>query len=148
MSALSPAKTLLEGDATLLATATGGVWDYGETGDQGLNPSTTPDAYDDDGRIRPTVLLRSRGPKPDGALRDSDGQYSSTREVLEIYFYEDYGFSNIETMRNRVYALLHEQQLSGTFKVLWSGDSPPIPDPETGASLQRSEYTVHGARSV
>lgn len=144
MSALSAAKALLEADATLLATATGGVWDADEAGRLGLSRTTTAAAFDDDGKVKPCVLLKTRGRRPDGALVEP---VASTREVLEAWFYEDSGYSNIETMRDRVYTLLHTVQLDGTFQVLWQGDvRPGIRDTDLDANVERSDYLVIAKR--
>ena len=148
MSALSAAKAILEADATLLAAATGGVWDFDETGRLGLSRTLTPAAFDASGRIEPCVLLKLRSSTPDHVLRDDVGQYSSVVEMLEVWFYEDAGYSQIETMRNRVYTLLHAQQLTGTFAVHWAGDVRGQRDVELDANVERSQYQVHTYRSV
>lgn len=148
MSTLSAAKAVLEADATLLATATGGVWDFDETGRLGLSRTLTAAAFDANGLIKPCVLLKLRSSVPDGHLRDDANQYSSLVEMLEVWFYEDTGYSNIETMRDRVYALLHATQLTGTFAVHWAGDVRAQRDVELDASVERSQYQVYRARSV
>ncbi len=148
MSTLSAAKAILEADATLLATATGGVWDFDETGRLGLSRTVTPAAFDSNGRIKPCVLLKLRSSTPDSHLRDDAGQYSSTVDMLEVWFYQDAGYDSIETMRNRVYALLHAKQLTGAFAVHWAGDVRGQRDVELDASVERSQYQVFTARSV
>ena len=63
--------------------------------------------------------------------------------MLEAWFYESSGYANIETMRDRVYALLHTIQLTGTFQVLWAGDfRPGFRDDDLDASVERSDYQV------
>jgi len=148
VSTLSAAKAVLEADATLLATATGGIWDYDETGRLGISRTTTPAAFDSNERIKPCVLLKLRNRRADGELRDDAGQYSSVSEILEVWCYEDTGYSNIETMRDRVYALLHAQQLTGTFQALWVQDITQQRDIEIDASVERSDYQVFSSRSV
>jgi hypothetical protein len=145
MSALSAAKTILEADATLLAAATGGVWDFDETGRLGLSRSNTATsaAYDASGVLKPAVVIRLRSSTPDGILRDDPDQYVSVREMLEVWFYQDSGYTAIETMRNRVYTLLHAVQLSGTFRCYWSGDVRSQRDDILDASVERSDFVVH-----
>ncbi len=142
MSTLTTAKALLEADATLLATATGGIWDYDETGRLGLNRTTAPGAFDSTGVIKPCVLLRLRSSVPDLALADDSGQVLGVRDHLEAWFYEDAGYSKIDTMRDRVYTLLHAVQLEGTFQCLWAGDVRGQRDVELDANVERSDYTV------
>lgn len=148
MSVLSAAKTILEADATLVAAATGGIWDYDETGRLGINRTTTPAAFDSNEILKPCVLLKLRSSTPDGILADDASQYTSVREMLEVWFYEEEGYTNIETMRNRVYALLHAQQLTGTFQVLWQGDVRGQRDVEMDASVERSDYLAITSKSV
>jgi hypothetical protein len=147
VSTVSAAKTILEADETLAAAATGGIWDLDEAGPNGINRTTTPDAFDDNEIIKPCVLLKLRSATPDGALEDEGAQYVSVREVLEVWFYEDDGYSNINTMRDRVYTLLHATQLTGTFKVLWAGDVRNQRDTELDANVERSEFAVHTYKS-
>ena len=148
MSGLSAAKTILEADGTLLTTATGGVYDFNETGRLGINRTTTPGAFDSNEILKPCVLLRVRSARADGGLADDATKYTSIREALEIYFYEDDGYSNIETMRDRVYTLLHAVQLSGTFICYWQNDVRGARDDELDASVERSEYLVRFKRSA
>lgn len=144
MSTLSAIKVALKADATLVGIATGGIWDLDQAGRLGLNRSTTPAAFDQDGRMKPSVLLKVRSTRPEGL---ADGKYTTTREVLEVWFYEDAGYTSIETMRERVFALLQAKQLAGTFQVRWAGDVCGQRDTELDASVERSEYSVIGRKA-
>ena len=149
MSILSSAKALLEADATLLAAATGGVFDYDETGRMGINRTANAAAFDSALVIKPCVLLKLRSSTPDYILADDANQYTSLREMLECWFYQANGFSSIETMRNRVYALLHTKQFGGAFQCLWAGDVRfPVRDTDLDSFVERSDYTVRAKRSV
>lgn len=148
MSALAAIKAILEADATLLATATGGVWDWDEAGRQGLSRTTTPAAFDADGIIKPCVLLRARAEVPDYMLADDANQYVSVRQVIEAWLYQDAGYATIGTMKLRIYRLLHAQRLVGTFQVLWQGDAQPSRDLQLDASVERSDYLAVQKRSV
>lgn len=147
MSVVSEAKAVLEADATLVALATGGIYDYAETGPNGISRTTAPDAFDANEIIEPSILLKSRGAVPDLALTDEGAQYLSVREALEVWFYEDTGYSNIEAMRNRTYTLLHATQLADTFKVLWAGDVRNQRDTDLDANVEQSEFTVYTFKS-
>ncbi len=147
MSALSAAKAILEADATLLATATGGVWSFDETGRLGLSRTLTPAAFDSTGRIKPCVLLKVRSRGPFGGIADGGSQFVATREVLEVWLYEDTGYANIDIMRDRVFTLLHNVQLSGSFACLWEWDVRGARDTDLDASVERSDYAVIGKRS-
>lgn len=144
MSARGTIKALLEADATLLATATGGVWDFDETGRLGISRETTAAAYSVAGIIKPCVLVKGRGARADGAINDDVAQIVSTREIVEIWFYQDIGYTTIRTMKARVYALLHGKRITGTFAVNWVGEIfTDMRDNEMGnISVERDDYQV------
>jgi hypothetical protein len=148
VSALSAAKAILEADATLLAMATGGVWDYDETGRLGLSRELTPGAFDANGIIKPCVLVKSRSITPDYLLADDANQYVSAREMLECWLYEDTGYANIATMKSRLHILLHATQLNGTFSCRWAGDIQPPRDTDLDASVERVEFEIRSYRSA
>lgn len=148
MTILSAIKTVLEADATLLATATGGIYDFNETGRIGVNRTNTPSAFDANGVIKPTILVRARALVPDFVLRDSSGQYSSARQTIEVYYYQDSGYSTIATLKDRVYALLHETQVTGAFLVSWAGGTGESFDYDINACVERDDYLVNTYRSV
>ena len=148
MSILSAAKAVLEADATLLATATGGIYDINESGALGINRQTTTGAFDSNGLLKPCVLLRARALVPDFQLRDASGQYSSARQTLEVWLYQDNGYTSIDTMKARIYALLHEKQLTGTFLVSWAGGSGENFDWELRACVEREDYLANTWRNV
>lgn len=149
MSALSAWKTILEADATLLATATGGIWDFDETGRLGLSRTLTPTAFDSNGIIKPCILVKLRTSTPDYILADDSNKYVSVQEFLEAWFYESSGYTNIETMRDRVFALTHTVQLTGTFQCFWAGNiRPGIRDDDLDAFVERSDYQVYLPKSA
>ena len=151
MSNQSIITAILEADATLLTTATGGVIEWADTNRLGISRETTPDAFDSTtGLIKPCILVKGRGERPDGGIADDTGQQLSTAEVVEIWFYEDTGYTNIETMRARVYALLHGQQVDNSlFIVRWAGDPfIQMRDDAMGhISVERSDYDVRALKS-
>lgn len=147
MSTLSLIKARLEADATLLAIATGGVYDFDETGRMGINRTNTPVAFDSNGVIRPCVLLRLRTSVPDLALRDDPAQYTTLRENIEVWLYQDSGYTTIEAMRDRVYTLLHARPVANTFQLYWTGNVRFPRDPELDANVERSDYQAVSRRS-
>ena len=147
MSTQNAVKTILKADATLLAAATGGIWDFDETGHKGINRTVTPTAFDAAGTIKPCILIRLRSETPAGGLNDDPAQYVSTRQIVELWLYQYGGYSTIETMRTRCYSLLHGQQLAGTFVVTWAGDVRGQRDLELDASVERSDYQGIAKRS-
>lgn len=148
MGTLANVKAVLAADATLLATATGGVWDISQTGEEGINRTTTPTAFDANLILKPLVLLRMRSSNPDFILQDDTNQYQSVREMLECWLYADDSYAPIETMQARIYALLHAKPLTGTFAVRWAGDIRNMKDATLDALVERSDYLCIVKRSV
>lgn len=148
MATLDNAKTILEADSTLLATATGGIWSFDETGRMGINRTANAAAFTSAGIIKPCVLLKLRSSIPDYVLADDANQYVSLSDHIEAWFYSDNSYTAIETMKLRVFALLHTKQL-GAFQCLWDGDvRPGIRDTDLDAFVEISSYKVRAKRSV
>jgi hypothetical protein len=148
MSIVATVKTVLEADATLLAAATGGVWDFDETGRKGINRTGTPTAFDANGILKPCLLVRGRSQNVDPALQDDANQVTVIREVFEVWIYQDTGYTTIRTLRDRVYRLLHAKPLAGTYRVQFQAHVPEARDPLLDASVERSDYLAVYKRSV
>ena len=148
MSVESTIKAVLEGDATLLATATGGVWSFDETGHMGISRTLTPTAFDSTGVIKPCVLVAQRNANPGLTVPDDASQVMDVRQVVECYCYSDASFATIATMKDRVYALLHAQRLTGPVRVDWAGDFRGPRDLDLDAWVERSDYLCVYVRSV
>lgn len=148
MTTQTAIKAILAADSTLLATATGGVWDITATGRLGINRTSTPSAFDTYGIIKPCVLVRMRSATPDYILADDANQYTSVREMIECWLYESDGIANIDIMKLRIYALLHAKQLAGTFAVRWQGDTSIMRDITRDVNILRSDYLAVVKRSV
>lgn len=146
MTNLTTLKGILEADATLLGYATGGIYDWDETGRMGINRTNTPNAFSES-VIRPCVLLKLRTSLPFGEIADDPEQTLSMRDMIEILFYQDSGFSTIETMKSRAWTLLHGKRPTGTAACRHAGDYYPPRDMETDANLVRSDYAVYWIRS-
>jgi len=142
---LANAKTILEADATLLALATGGIYDFDETGRMGINRTNTPTAFTN-GIIKPCLLLKLRTSVPFGDIADDAARTTGARDMLEIWGYEDSGYATIKSMLARVYTLLQGKQLGG-FVCRWALDIQPTRDIEMDANVERSDYAIFWLRS-
>jgi hypothetical protein len=111
--------TILNADATLLATLTGGVWKRELLGVEGISRQTAAAAFDSNGYLRPCALIAERATVPDGAVKDLMQRVISTRTVVEIYLYQDVsgGYTALDTAAARVYALLQGRQLTASFEL-------------------------------
>jgi len=144
---LASAKAILEADSTLLALATGGIYDYDETGRMGINRtnSATSSAYSG-GIIQPCLLLKLRTSVPFGDIADDVRQVTGARDMLEVWAYQDNGYSTIKSMLDRVYMLLQGKQVGGAV-CRWALDLQPLRDVEMDANVERADYAVVYVRS-
>lgn len=142
-AALSAGKTLLEADVTLLATATGGVYDLTELGRLGLNRSNSAaaSAWDSTGIIKPCLVIKTRSSLPLEGLGDDAAQIVAQREMLEVWAYADGSYTPIQTMLDRVFVLWQGRQLGG-FVCRWAGNFAQTFDIELDAFVQRADYAV------
>lgn len=145
---LVSAKTILEADTgtgNLVALATGGIYDFDETGRMGINRTNTPAAFSS-GIIRPCLLVKVRSSQAFGEIGDDAQRISGARDMLEVWAYQDSGYSTIRSMLARVYTLLQGKSLGG-FVCRWTMDVQPIRDIDLDANVQRSDYEVFWLRS-
>ena len=122
----------LTGDATLIASLTGGV----HTGTT-IDRQNTPAAFDANKEIRPCALLRMPADAPFGP-RDLAG-----RQIAELYFYQRFGYTTIDVARARVFALWQNKRLAaGMWEILWTDDVPDQWDDALNCALAVSRYAV------
>lgn len=138
---LANAKAILEADATLLALATGGIYDWDETGRMGINRTNTPTAFTS-GIIKPCLLLKLASSVPFGGIADDPNKIVSVREMLEAWGYQDSGYATIKSMLDRVYTLLQGELLGGFACHFAQKVQPPGRDIEMDASVEYDRYAV------
>jgi hypothetical protein len=140
-------KTLLSGDATLAALATGGVHDPDSLGRQELElkdicATNSPLA-------RPAVFIRWTTEDPFDVTA-----INAVRAFVEIYFFQDKGYATCQQMREQTWTLLHQKRLTFDYPAgwhlgvfIWAGDVLQMQDDSLGgASMERSRYEVHLTR--
>jgi hypothetical protein len=140
-------KTLLSGDATLIALATGGVHDPDSLGRQELELKDV--TATNSPLVRPAVFIRWTTEDPmDVAV------INAVRAFVEIYFYQDAGYATCQQMRERTWSLLHQKRVTFDYPTgwrmtafIWAGDVIHMQDDSLGgASMERSRYEVHLTR--
>jgi len=95
----------LTGDATLMALLTGGVKDDSTVDYTGEGAKDAP--RESDGvRLKPHAVINWS----DSTAYDTY-KVGAELESVEIYFYQDMGYSTIESAINRTKVLLHDQYL-------------------------------------
>lgn len=150
MSSLSVAKTILAADNTLTATATGGVFVPDDLGRMGLDRSNpqAASAFDSDGSIKPCLLLKISSSQEIDGMSDDPAQKMGRRETLQIWFYQDNGYSTIDTMMARVYLDLQGKQLSGGGLCRLAFESQPSHDMDLDACMQWMNFYCWGIKSA
>lgn len=126
-------KNFLAADTTLMTTLTGGLYTATE-----ISRQLTPGAFDANDEVQPCALLVLEA-------EDQVGPYdTSSRLFLVVYFYERAGYTAIDAARDRVYALLNRQRItgSGIWEMRHVGDVPDQRDAVLNCSLALSRYQV------
>lgn len=134
----------MEADATLMAILTGGVYVSGELGPLGINRTDAPGAFDGNGYLLPCALVRERPLVPDLEVNDYLEQVASATQVVEIYIYQDRGYSSIDAALDRLFVLFFGYQFNGTFPLEWLGTLNRERDQGAldGKSMARMEWLV------
>jgi len=136
----------LAGDATLAALATGGIYDAEALGRPGLELA---DVTAGTPVVQPCVFVRWTTEDPFGAAA-----INAVRTFAEIYVYQDTGYATCQALRERVWALLHQQRVAidepagwRCAAIIWAGDvTESVDESLGGASMERSRYEVHLTR--
>lgn len=137
-------RNLLAATPEVAALATGGIYTSTDVGRDGLTRTGTPEAYDSNGYMLPSVWVVERSDSAWGGIDDMHEQVTSTRKMLEIYFYDDgdLGYNTIDQLRDLVYGLLHGKFIGGS-RVRWTYDANDLRDEAlNNAALIRSDYAA------
>ena len=117
MSAFSAVFSKLSGDTALLALLTGGLYDGQLV--QDISRQATPAAFDAYAEMKPCGILKPESATPWGPLPDGGRLY------LVLWLYAQHDYAALDAARERVYILLHRQQVSsaaGIFDVRHAND--------------------------
>jgi hypothetical protein len=141
----------MTGDVTLMAVLTGGVFKAETVGREGVTRETAAAAFDANGYLKPCALVRQRGNVPDGNVSDGITQQTSAAQVVEVYVYEDRGYSNIDAALDRLYALFQGYAFtgaSGSFPCEWVNtiDRQRDNGALANASLARIDFAVYSVK--
>lgn len=129
-------------DTTLMAALTGGVYTVDTIGRDGISRDTAPGAFGTDGYLKPCALVRQRGLVADSQVVDQS--IASGQQVIEIYLYQDNGYSSIDTALARLFVLFNQHQFTNTFPAEWINTLDREQDSGSlkGASLARQEWLI------
>lgn len=148
MSYAAAVYDLLAASDELTAIVT--VLSYREIPGGALNRKTVPEAYHENGLLKPNVVVKGRGNIPDGAVRDTEEQTVSTRQVIELWFHDDRdaGYDTILEAADICYDLLEEQRVPGSFNIRLVNEIDEERLPDLGdACFARRDYLVVGLKA-
>lgn len=151
MSYANAIKTLLAADSTLMASLTGGIYTNLETKKLGINKVTTPSAFDASSILKPCGSIKDRATVPYGGIADPDAQYITTSQIIEVWLYGDgdTGYAVLQVARDRIYALLQNNRVTGAFEIRLANIIEGVLAPELdNAAVIRCDYQVFGRRKV
>ena len=116
MSRESEVAAILNADATLLAILTGGVFVAGVLGPEGITCETAPAAFSS-GFLLPCALVKQRARVTTGEIVIYDARVESARQMVEIWLFQDRGYTAIDAAAARIRTLLFGVQLSGSYEL-------------------------------
>jgi len=116
----SDVRAILAADAELSALATGGIYSDEETGRQRLTWSDLAESSKDGALLKPMIYLRTNIGFSTASIKDEAGQVSSYYQNFEVRLYQQQGYNIIDSMKQRVYELLADQNVSRR-RFNWAG---------------------------
>lgn len=136
--------TRMAADSTLMTTLTGGVYKSGTVGREGITRDTAAGTFDANGYLKPAALVKQRDLIPDNQVNDQIAGVASAAQVVEIWIYEDSGYTNIDTALARLFVLFHGHSLTGAFPAEWAGTIDRQRDEGAlkGASMARQDWLI------
>jgi hypothetical protein len=143
MSRESEIYTILNASAPLLAVLSGGLYKAEDVGVEGISRETTPAAFSS-GYLAPCALIRQRGEFVTNDAVEFDELLISTEQVVEIWLYEDRGYTNLDAARVLIMSLLNGEFLTGSFELQLANviDRQRDQGALKGASLARMDYQI------
>lgn len=133
-------------DSALNLILTGGVYQAGVVGLEGISRESTPAAFSG-GYLLPCALIRQRGNVPDNAVRDGMAQIVSTMQICEVWLYADSGagYTAIDAAGARLFVLFEGYALPGAFptELVNVIDRARDEGSLSGAGLARYDWAVH-----
>jgi hypothetical protein len=109
---------LIAANSAIMAQLTGGVYQSGLVGVEGITRETTPAAFDSDGYLLPCCLVRQRDLIPTLDVLDFDAQLKSSIQVVECWLYQDAPlYDVIDAVSSLLYALLQGKPLPYSYEL-------------------------------
>ena len=109
---------LISANTAIMAQLSGGVYQSGLVGVEGITRETTPAAFDVEGYLLPCCLVRQRDLVPTLDVLDFDAQLKSSIQVVECWLYQDAPlYDVIDAVSGLLYGLLQGKPLSYSYEL-------------------------------
>jgi hypothetical protein len=143
MSRESEIYAILNASAPLLAVLTGGLYKAEDVGVEGISRETTPAAFSS-GYLEPCALIKQRAETVTNDVVEFDSLVISTTQIVEIWLYEDRGYTNLDAARPLIMGLLNGAILTTSFELQLANmiDRQRDEGALKGASLARMDWQV------
>jgi len=141
--------TILNDDATLAITLTGGVYLFRDL-PEAFSRLDLPAAYDPSTNfLRPIAIVKGADAVPLFAARsqDSSNRHTVVNQTMQIWIYDAVhtGWDNISIAASRIYVLLEQVKLTQSWNTEFSGQINSRREPDLrDASFILQEYLVTG----
>lgn len=138
--------TLISANSAIMAQLSGGVYQSGLLGVEGITRETTPAAFDSDGYLLPCCVVRQRDLIPTLDVLDFDAQVKSSIQVVECWLYQDAPlYDVIDAVSSLLYGLLQGKRLAYSYELdLVNAISRQRDGGALGnASLSRLDFAVY-----
>lgn len=145
---------LLKTSATLTAIMTGGIYSDEEIGIEGIHrgdDSTTNAAFDENGNLKPCILVRQDGKIPYGNnVRNLKDKFVATNQMVRIFFYQRRGHAVIEIAKETVYSILEGYKFSDAYPIWFEYETPYLYDggPIANSTVCRQDWNVVSLRGI
>jgi hypothetical protein len=136
---------VMTADSTLMLVLTGGVYQSGVLGEDGITRASTPAAFST--YLLPCCMVKQRGNVPDNHVRSYDPQATSAVQVIELWLYcdKDAGYAPLDAASDRLYTLFEGHRFTNSFEVQLSNTIDRQRDQGAlkGASLKRLDFATY-----
>ena len=140
----------LQADTALTAILTGGIYANSELGREGITQDSCPDCFDSNGYLLPCAIVKQRGDIPDTRIADEAGRIIAQSLMVEVWLYEDVGYTAIDAAKARLFSILHGHKFNSAWPADWAFTTPPMRDEGSlnGAAMQRVDYQIRSLNGV
>jgi hypothetical protein len=144
MTVTAGIKTLIAANSAIMTLFTGGVYTDDETGRNGIGRSTTPAAYDADGFLQPCAYVKERAQIGNWGGAVGNSGFTGTRQVVEVWIYDDAAYTTIASARDLVFALLQRALITGYGRLRYLGFIKDVAPDLNDAPFFRLEFELIG----